>query len=79
MSAYGFMVDAMQAGQISDLVEEIERLNRRVEILEGWIRYYGECEEGKPNTISPMVETPKRLEESVLEERAHCSEEGNTK
>lgn len=79
MGAYDFMMNAIQSGQISDLVEEIERLNRRVEILEGWIRYYGECKEGKPDKVSSMVETSERLETNILEERAKCSEEGNQK
>ena len=46
MGALDFMWNAHQSGQISDLVEEIDRLKERVEILEGWIRYYGKCKAG---------------------------------
>lgn len=79
MSVLDFIWNAGQDGKIATLEEEIETLTKRVEILEDWIRYYGKCEEGKPNTTSPMVETSKRLEESVLEERTKCSEERDQK
>lgn len=36
------------------------------ELLRG---YYGECQKRKPNSTTPVVETPKRLEASVLEVR----------
>ena len=34
------------------------------ELLRG---YYGECQKGKPNSTTSVVETSKRLEASILE------------
>lgn len=43
-----------------------------VELLRG---YYGECQKGKSNTTTPVVETSKRLEASVLEVRTQGTAE----
>ena len=39
MGAYDFMWNSIQAGQISDLNERIEALEKKVEILKEWIDY----------------------------------------
>ena len=39
MGAYDFMWNSIQAGQIDDLQEHVKKLEKRIEILEGWIRY----------------------------------------
>lgn len=39
MGAYDFMWNSIQAGQIDDLQERIEALEKKVEILKEWIDY----------------------------------------
>ncbi len=46
------------------------------EVLRG---YYGECQKGKPDQITPVVEAPARLEASVLEVGTKSTKEGNSK
>lgn len=46
------------------------------EILRG---YYGECQKGKPDQTTPVVEAPERLEASVLEVGTKSTKEGNSK
>lgn len=47
MSAWGFMMDMSHSAQLSEQQEEIEKLTKRVEILEEWIRYYEKSSHGK--------------------------------
>ncbi len=79
MGAYDFMWNAIQSGQLSDQAETIEQLNKKCDLLYEWVQYLngeiermknGECEAGKSNSLSPVVEAPERLETSVLENRA---------
>jgi len=85
MSAYGFMMDAIHSGQLSEQAETIEDLNKKCDLLYEWVQYLngeierlknGECKAGQSNTQSPVVETPKGLETNILENRAQGTEEG---
>lgn len=40
MGVLNFIVDMGQSSQLSRHEEEIEKLTKRIEILEEWIRYY---------------------------------------
>lgn len=42
MSAYDFMWNAVQSGQIGDHDERIEELEKKVEILHEWVLYLKE-------------------------------------
>ena len=44
MGAYDFMWNSIQAGQIDDLQEQVKELEKRIAILEGWIRYLAPAE-----------------------------------
>lgn len=39
MSAFNFIWDLSQSGQISELVEKVEDLEKKVEILKEWVDY----------------------------------------
>ena len=39
MGAYDFMWNSIQSGQIRDLNEQVETLEKKVEILKEWIDY----------------------------------------
>lgn len=77
MSAFGFMMDAMHSAELSEQAETIEQLNKKCDLLYEWVQYLhgeierlknGECQEGKPNQESTVVETPTRLETNLLED-----------
>jgi uncharacterized coiled-coil protein SlyX len=84
----GFWWDAIQAGQIEELQKKVEEqdvviteikailynMALRIKSLENG---NGKCEEGDSNSLSPMVETPSRLETSVLEDGTTGSKEGS--
>ena len=40
MGAYDFMWNAAQAGQIADLQERVEKLEKQNEILYEWVQYF---------------------------------------
>ena len=42
MSAYNYMINAMQSGQLSEHSETLEDLNKKVEILHEWVKYLNE-------------------------------------
>ena len=56
MGAYDFMWNAIQSGQISDLNERIEALEKKVEILKEWVDYL-EAERKKNGSIHQQSDT----------------------
>ena len=44
MGAYDFMWNAIQSGQIRDLVERIEKLEEQNKILYEWVQYFRQKE-----------------------------------
>jgi len=56
MSAWGFMMDMSHSVKLSEHEEVIEKLTKRIEILEEWIRYYEKSSNGENNGVS--VGTP---------------------
>lgn len=52
MSAYGFMWDAIQSGQIGNHDDRIEELEKKVEILKEWVDYLNNQLKEKENVTS---------------------------
>lgn len=40
MGAYDFMMNAIQSGQIRELVERVEKLEEQNQILYEWVQYF---------------------------------------
>ncbi len=58
MSAYGFMWDAIQSGQLSEHAETIEELNKKCDLLYEWVQYLnGELEKKQNKIFDPEEET----------------------
>ena len=67
MSAYNFMIDAIQSGELSAQAKTIEDLNKKCDLLYEWVQYLnseierlknGECKARESKQESPVVETP---------------------
>jgi predicted RNA-binding protein with EMAP domain len=59
MGAYDFMVNAIQSGQIQELVDKLEEIEKNLEISKEWIKYLNQ-------RINELEITVNRME------NAHC-------
>ena len=58
MSAWGFIMDMDHSARLSEQQEEIEKLTKRVQILEEWIRYYEKSSHGTDIGVSAGAPEP---------------------
>jgi chaperonin cofactor prefoldin len=56
MGMYDFMINMSQEGRLSHHEDEIEKLKKRVQNLEDWVRYLSE--ELQKISMSPTKENP---------------------
>ena len=53
MSLFNYMWDLSQSGQISELKEKVEDLEKKVEILHEWVQYFKQHIKEQPNDSKP--------------------------